>query len=271
MKDSARNTSYLRELLMNSADTLLYMDNLEAQKLAIGLFRYSYYKEGLKFGHNTFSQYFSTVFKNAFPEYANTLRDLPMVIGTDFRWDRLIPQIYANNPSLAPVINVSSNSYTDNTYSTINISSSAVSNPNSGGLQPYKYIQDMNDNLYRLNEGTAGNSVVTYNRIYTSPENGIYDINRDVNDMVTSYDSYTNKYSKDDSTKTNLSLDYSRANNLVSSPIEVYDSIDDILDYLTDFNPTVFNAEINEAKNAQEEKYSALEGLQEEGLKPCKK
>lgn len=271
MKDSARNTSYLRELLMNSADTLLYMDNLEAQKLAIGLFRYSYYKEGLKFGHNTFSQYFSTVFKNAFPEYANTLRDLPMVIGTDFRWDRLIPQIYANNPSLAPVINVSSNSYTDNTYSTINISSSAVSNPNSGGLQPYKYIQDMNDNLYRLNEGTAGNSVVTYNRVYTSPENGIYDINRDVNDMVTSYNSYTNKYSKDDSTKTNLSLDYSRANNLVSSPIEVYDSIDDILDYLTDFNPTVFNAEINEAKNAQEEKYSALEGLQEEGLKPCKK
>ena len=138
------------------------------------------------------SRNFSTVFKNAFPEYANTLRDLPMVLGTDFRWDRLIPQIYANNPSLAPVINVSSNSYTDNTYSTINISSSAVSNPNSGGLQPYKYIQDMNDNLYRLNEGTAGNSVVTYNRIYTSPENGIYDINRDVNDMVTSYDSYTN-------------------------------------------------------------------------------
>lgn len=270
MKDSARNTPYLRELLMSSADALLYMDNIEAQKLAIGLLRYGYYKEGLRFGHNTFSQHFSTVFKNAFPEYTGTLRELPTVIGTDARWDRLIPQIYANNPSLAPIMDIDINSYTDDSHNTISISSSVVSNPNSGGLQPYKYIQDMEDNLYRLNESTAGNDMVTYNRLNTFSEGNLYDINKDVNDMITEYNSYADKYHRKNNIRNSSSSNLGYLDTNDSG--EEYMSIEDtgLLDYLVDFNPAQFNAEFSEAKNLQEEKYSAEKGLQEEGLNPCK-
>lgn len=265
MKDSAINTPYLRELLMNSADALLYMDNPEAQKLAIDLLRYGYYKESFRFGHNTFSQHFSTVFKNAFPDYVNTIRDLQMTIGNDSRWDRLISQIYANNPSFAPIINVDTNSYTDDTHTTINISSSAVANPNSRGLQPYKYIQDMEDNLFKLNESTAGNEVVTYNKINTFSEGNLYDINKDVNDMITEYNYHSSKYSnKKNTDKANSKLEDSNDN-------YEYMSIEDsgLSDYLVDFNPAQFNAEFNEAKRIQEEKYSAEDGLKEEGIKPC--
>lgn len=271
MKDSARNTPYLRELLMSSADALLYMDNIEAQKLAIDLFRYSYYKEGLRFGHNTFSQHFSTVFKNAFPEYVNTIRDLAMTIGTSSKWDRLISQIYANNPSLAPIINVGDTSYTDDTHNTINISHSSVANPNSGGLTPYKYIQDMNDGLFKLNESTTGNEVVTYNRINVSLEGNLYNINKDSNDMITEYEAYSKSYSKEKTNRTPATeAEYFNSESISESE---YESMDDtgLVDYLVSFNPTQFKEEFNEAKNAQEEKYSAEEGLKEEGLNPCKK
>lgn len=271
MKDSARNTSYLRELLMSSADALLYMGNIEAQKLAIDLFRYSYYKEGLRFGHNTFSQHFSTVFKNAFPEYVNTIRDLPMTIGTSSKWDRLISQIYANNPSLAPIINIGDTSYTDDTHNTININHSSVANPNYGELAPYKYIQDMNDGLFKLNESTAGNEIVTYNRISVSSEGNLYDINKDSNDMVTEYETYSKSYSKEQTSK-NLTSEAEYLDSKSVSEFE-YASRDDtgLVDYLVNFNPAQFKAEYNEAKDAQEEKYSAEEGLKEEELNPCKK
>lgn len=66
----------LRERYMRDWTSLLYMSNPEAQKLALNLFRYSYYRNGFAFGPNTFIHLAPVAVRVVIPEYINTLRNL---------------------------------------------------------------------------------------------------------------------------------------------------------------------------------------------------
>lgn len=66
----------LRERYMRDWASLLYMSNPEAQKLALNLFRYSYYRNGFAFGPSTFIHLAPVAVRNAVPEYIETLRSL---------------------------------------------------------------------------------------------------------------------------------------------------------------------------------------------------
>lgn len=66
----------LRERYMRDWASLLYMKNPEAQKLALNLFRYSYYRNGFAFGPSTFIHLAPVAVRNAIPEYISTLRTL---------------------------------------------------------------------------------------------------------------------------------------------------------------------------------------------------
>lgn len=66
----------LRERYMRDWASLLYMSNLEAQKLALNLFRYSFYRNGFAFGPSTFIHLAPVAVRNAVPEYIETLRSL---------------------------------------------------------------------------------------------------------------------------------------------------------------------------------------------------
>lgn len=66
----------LRERYMRDWASLLYMSNPEAQKLALNLFRYSYYRNGFAFGPNTFIHLAPVAVRKAIPEYISTLRTL---------------------------------------------------------------------------------------------------------------------------------------------------------------------------------------------------
>lgn len=66
----------LRERYMRDWATLLYKDNPEAQKLALNLFRYSFYRNGFAFGPNTFIHLAPVALRKAVPEYISTLRAL---------------------------------------------------------------------------------------------------------------------------------------------------------------------------------------------------
>lgn len=66
----------LRERYMRDWASLLYMNNPEAQKLALNLFRYSFYRNGFAFGPNTFIHLAPVAIRNAVPEYIKTLRSL---------------------------------------------------------------------------------------------------------------------------------------------------------------------------------------------------
>lgn len=66
----------LRERYMRDWVSLLYKDNPEAQKLALNLFRYSFYRNGFAFGPNTFIHLAPVALRKAVPEYISTLRTL---------------------------------------------------------------------------------------------------------------------------------------------------------------------------------------------------
>lgn len=72
---SGRVTEEVRNRYMRDFDSLLY-GNDKAKKLAEDLFKYAYYKEGFKFSHNSFGNFFSTQFLSSFPEYIDTLRNI---------------------------------------------------------------------------------------------------------------------------------------------------------------------------------------------------
>ncbi len=66
----------LRERYMRDWVSLLYKSNPEAQKLALNLFRYSFYRNGFAFGPNTFIHLAPVALRKAVPEYISTLRTL---------------------------------------------------------------------------------------------------------------------------------------------------------------------------------------------------
>jgi hypothetical protein len=73
------------------------MDNPAAQKLAVDLFMYSYYKDGFKFGPNSFGTFFSSNFISAFPEFIGALRELRYNMKSGTYFDNFLPQFYANH------------------------------------------------------------------------------------------------------------------------------------------------------------------------------
>lgn len=66
----------LRERYMRDWASLLYMSNPEAQKFALNLFRYSFYRNGFAFGPNTFIHLAPVAVRSVVPEYVETLRSL---------------------------------------------------------------------------------------------------------------------------------------------------------------------------------------------------
>ena len=108
MRNSGRLTPLMKDTLMRDFDTLLYMDNPAAQKLAVDLFLYSFYKDGFKFGPNNFGTFFSTNFINSFPEFIEALRLMKFNMKNGTYFDRFLPQYYANHwaDDIVPDVNV---------------------------------------------------------------------------------------------------------------------------------------------------------------------
>lgn len=94
----------LRERYMRDWASLLYMNNPEAQKLALNLFRYSYYRNGFAFGPSTFIHLAPVAVRNAVPEYIETLRSL---LTTEDDYSNFIEQYIYNhldNRELVPEV-----------------------------------------------------------------------------------------------------------------------------------------------------------------------
>lgn len=95
---SGRMTPLMRESVMRSMDQLLFdEDNPVAQKLAVDLFMYAYYKDGFRFGPNSFGTFFSSNFISSFPEVVNALRVLKFDMRAGTFMDKYLPQFYANH------------------------------------------------------------------------------------------------------------------------------------------------------------------------------
>jgi len=103
-KNVGRLSSTLRERYMRDWASLLYMSNPEAQKLALNLFRYSFYRNGFAFGPNTFIHLAPTAIRRAVPEYISTLRS---ILKTNDDYSQFVDQYVYNhldNRRLVPEI-----------------------------------------------------------------------------------------------------------------------------------------------------------------------
>lgn len=93
---SARMRQNAKDTLMRDMDTLLYMGP-EARELARDLFMYAFYENGFSFGPNSFGNFFSTNFINAFPEVVTALRNMKVEMKKGTYFDEFLPQFYANH------------------------------------------------------------------------------------------------------------------------------------------------------------------------------
>lgn len=94
----------LRERYMRDWTSLLYMSNPEAQRLALNLFRYSYYRNGFAFGPNTFIHLAPVAVRNIIPEYISTLRSLTL---SNDDYSQFVDQYvynHLNNRKLVPEV-----------------------------------------------------------------------------------------------------------------------------------------------------------------------
>ena len=122
----------LRERYMRDWASLLHMSNPEAQKLALNLFRYSFYRNGFAFGPNTFIHLAPTAIRKAIPGYIEKLRRL---LNTKEDFSMFVDQYIYNhldNRQLVPEIpDDSSIEFTDtegNIMDTVNVIITQTSN-----------------------------------------------------------------------------------------------------------------------------------------------
>ena len=175
MGRSGRLTPMMRETLMRDFDMLLYMDNPAAQKLAVDLFMYSYYKDGFKFGPNSFGTFFSSNFISSFPEFVGALRELRFSMQSGTYFDNFLPQFYANHwQELVPQLDESTADVVETSDGQIGVNSKQVLNRNLLGLNQTKSypLIGYNGQLYALTLDGSDRAVYAPTVSITSTQKG---------------------------------------------------------------------------------------------------
>lgn len=175
MGRSGRLTPMMRESLMRDFDMLLHMDNPAAQKLAVDLFMYSYYKDGFKFGPNSFGTFFSSNFISSFPEFVGALRELRFGMQSGTYFDNFLPQFYANHwQELVPQLDESKADVVETSDGQIGVNSKQVLNRNLLGLNQTKSypLIGHNGQLYALTLDGSDRAVYAPTVSITSTQKG---------------------------------------------------------------------------------------------------
>jgi len=94
---SGRLSQIARDSFMRDMESLMYIGDT-GEQLVYDLFMYSYYKEGFKFGPNSFGNFFNTNVLNSFPEFITALNTLKSSMGESF-FSEFLSQYYANRAS----------------------------------------------------------------------------------------------------------------------------------------------------------------------------
>lgn len=247
----------LRERYMRDWASLLYMSNPEAQKLALNLFRYSYYRNGFAFGPSTFIHLAPVAVRNAIPEYINTLRTL---LSSSDDYSQFVDQYVYNhldNRKLVPEIpdtasvqfigedNEVKDEVTfvidDNaTFGDKKVIKKRIDTPDGPAYDFFKYIGKRirgNYVYYKLASlGTEQTNVATYERIEPLGfRNSFieYEYGKDVEEMETvidknrkDYDPYADTLSRFD--LGDAEVDYDSMPDYQDMPQEYWDSIPEV-------------------------------------------
>lgn len=244
----------LRERYMRDWASLLYMNNPEAQKLALNLFRYSYYRNGFAFGPSTFIHLAPVAVRNAIPEYISTLRTL---LSSSDDYSQFVDQYVYNHldnrkvvpeiPDTASVQFIGEDNEVkdevtfvidDNaTFGDKKVIKKRIDTPDGPAYDFFKYIGKRirgNYVYYKLTSlGTEQTNVATYERIEPLGfRNSFieYEYGKDVEEMETvidknrkDYDPYADTLSRFD--LGDAEVDYDSMPDYQDMPQEYWDSI----------------------------------------------
>ena len=245
----------LRERYMRDWASLLYMSNPEAQKLALNLFRYSFFRNGFAFGPSTFIHLAPVAVRKAIPEYISTLRTL---LSSSDDYSQFVDQYVYNhldNRKLVPEIpETSSVKFIDenseikdtvtfviddnSTYGDKKVIKKRVDTPEGPAYDFFKYIGKRirgGWSYYRLTSlDTEQGNVATYERIEPLGfKNSFieYEYGKDVEEMETvieknrkDYDPYAETLSRFDLGDGNIDYDSTPEN----MPDSYWDSISQV-------------------------------------------
>lgn len=136
---SSKLDSSTVEILTRDFDLMMYeMDNPAAQQLAMDLFVYCMFKDGLEFGPNNFGRFFSSNFLASIPSFIDRLRGVSDV-DPSF-WDNYLAQFYMYyGMGFCPRINGNNRDFVS-PEGYIHISKLKSSNRNIAAQTPYNYI-----------------------------------------------------------------------------------------------------------------------------------
>ena len=255
MRRSGRLTPMMREVLMRDFDMLLYMDNPSAQKLAVDLFMYSYYKDGFKFGPNNFGTFFSSNFISSFPEFINTLRELRYNIKGGTYFDEFLPQFYANhwNEGIVPTISDLADVVKTND-GLIAVASKYVRNKNiisEGKVKSYPFVI-YKEQLYALSSDGSSRAIYTPAITLNSNQKGKRGVKYNANMTI---QEISNIETSEDRIKANSKLGTSsqinfdnELFNMLEDSFSGFEGIDNIIDNLEkqDYSEAEGEAELNE-------------------------
>ena len=247
----------LRERYMRDWASLLYMNNPEAQKLALNLFRYSYYRNGFAFGPSTFIHLAPVAVRNAIPEYISTLRTL---LSSSDDYSQFVDQYVYNhldNRKLVPEIPDTTSAQfigednevkdevafvIDNnaTFGDKKVIKKRIDTPDGPAYDFFRYIGKRirgNYVYYKLTSlGTEQTNVATYERIEPLGfRNSFieYEYGKDVEEMETvieknrkDYDPYADTLSRFD--LGDAEVDYDSMPDYQDMPQEYWDSIPEV-------------------------------------------
>lgn len=136
---SSKLDSSTVEILTRDFDLMMYeMDNPAAQQLAMDLFVYCMFKDGLEFGPNNFGRFFSSNFLASIPSFIDRLRGVSDV-DPSF-WDNYLDQFYMYyGMGFCPKISGSNKDFVS-PEGYIHLSKNKSSNRNIAAQTPYNYI-----------------------------------------------------------------------------------------------------------------------------------
>jgi len=163
MERSARMGDFQRNKIRRGFANLIY----RSPELATNLMMYCYYKDGFKFGPNSYGNLLGTTFLTCFPEFTDVLRNLRLSMDNDDFWTHFMPQYYSNHVSegLLNSINLTSGSFTEtDKIISLNLDVSTFSKfPSNNDLFTYVlFVKGNESTIYMLDERKTTSNYIVY-------------------------------------------------------------------------------------------------------------
>lgn len=261
---SGRITPILKEALMRDFDTLLYLDNPKAQELAIHLFRYAFYKNGLSFGPNSYSNFFSTNFLNSFPEYVDNLRNMKYYLNDNTYFKEFKEQYLLNNAyKILPRCEI----FENQPNGSIAVQRSYFTSKFNG--KPFKMIF-VNNSVYSLS--VEGSKSLYYTKSFDTEllKQVRYNANANVNTLIENMNIYKANADSFNNANSNEFVSDEEYNN-DEDPTETFSDISEAFSTKTDNLEIINTNGLQEAIDAEEDKAGKLAEKIENGLKETAK